>query len=133
MIYCQISFEKYVPNHLISSLYSFYFIFRYRCHLSNYPSWKSFVCLKWILKNLSTTLHTQFNYPTLPACPFNFSVSQPGVKLVDFFPQFVSECLILSWNLILWDFFSLFYFPRGTFKLISLSHSDFPQKISNDC
>ena len=36
-----LSFEKYVPNHLIS-----------------------FICLKWILKKFSTTLHTQFNYPT---------------------------------------------------------------------
>ena len=30
MIYWQISFEKYVPKHLISLLYNFYFIFRRR-------------------------------------------------------------------------------------------------------
>ena len=35
-----------------------------------YRSLKSFTCLKWILKNLSTTLHTQFNYFTKPVCPF---------------------------------------------------------------
>ena len=29
-----------------------------------YRSLKSFIGLKWILKNLSTTLHTQFNYLT---------------------------------------------------------------------
>ena len=75
MIYWQISVEKYVPNHLIRLLYNFYFIFR-RCYLiikkailktyppklmilnvdyalklSNYASWKRFICLKWILKN----------------------------------------------------------------------------------
>ena len=90
MIYWQISFEKYVPKHLISLLYYFYFIFfsslfnnlkktdsenvttqihdferRHALKLSNYASWKSFICLKWILKNVSITLHTQFNYRTL--------------------------------------------------------------------
>ena len=30
LIYWQISFEKYVPNHVISLMYNFYFIFRRR-------------------------------------------------------------------------------------------------------
>jgi len=30
LIYWQVSFEKYVSNHLISLLYNFYFIFRRR-------------------------------------------------------------------------------------------------------
>jgi len=33
-------------------------------------SLKSLICLKWIRKKFSTTLHTQFNYLTLPVTPF---------------------------------------------------------------
>ena len=79
MIYWQISFDKYVFSHLIRLLYNFYFIFRFRyliikkktilktnppkfmisnvdfaLKLSNYTSWKRFVSLKWILKNMFT-------------------------------------------------------------------------------
>ena len=39
--------------------------------LSEYTSLNSFICLKWILKNLSTIMHTQFNHYTLPVTPFN--------------------------------------------------------------
>ena len=35
-----------------------------------YRSLKRFICLKRIRKKLSTTLHTQFNYLTLPVTPF---------------------------------------------------------------
>ena len=38
--------------------------------LSNYRSLKRIVFLKWILKNLSTILHYQFNYHTSPVTPF---------------------------------------------------------------
>jgi len=38
--------------------------------LSNYTSWKHFICLKWILNKCSTILHTQFNYHTLQVSPF---------------------------------------------------------------
>ena len=89
-------FQKYVSNHLISLLYNFHFIFRRRyliikkrfwkrAHpnswfwtsslhsnsvtISDYTSWKCFICLKWILKNLSTTLHIRFNYLTMLVCP----------------------------------------------------------------
>ena len=37
---------------------------------SNYTSRKRFICLKLILKNLFTTLHTQFNNLAQPVCPF---------------------------------------------------------------
>ena len=50
-----------------------------------YRSLKSFICLKWILKNLSTTLHTQFNYLTLPVCPFNFSENLVGLYTSKYF------------------------------------------------
>ena len=81
LIYWQISFEKYVPKHLISLLYNFYLIFRrryliiwkkpilktypskfmifnvdYALKLSNFTSWKRFTCLKWMLKRFSTIL-----------------------------------------------------------------------------
>ena len=36
----------------------------------NYASWKRLICLKYILNNLSTILHTQFNLHTLPVTPF---------------------------------------------------------------
>ena len=36
-----------------------------------YRSYKRFICLERILKNLCTRLHTQFNYLTLPVTPFN--------------------------------------------------------------
>ena len=87
-----ISVEKL---NLFSLLYNFYFIFRRRyliikekidaekyppkfmilnvdfaLKLSNYTSWKRFICLKWILKRFSTILHTQFNHHTLPVTPF---------------------------------------------------------------
>ena len=88
MIYWQISIEKYVPKHLISLLSNFWYIFcrlysrmnrwilkRYPpkwmilevdVHkLSNYRSVKRFMCLKWILKNVSTILHSR-----LPVTPF---------------------------------------------------------------
>ena len=38
---------------------------------NNYTSLKRFLYLKWILKNFSTILHSQFNYHTLPVPPFN--------------------------------------------------------------
>ena len=93
-IYWKISFEKHIPKHLISLLYNFFFIFRrhyliikklilktyppkfmilnvdFALKLSNYTSWKRFICLKWILKRFSTILHTQFNHHTLPVTPF---------------------------------------------------------------
>ena len=40
-------------------------------NISNFTSLKCFMCLKWILENLSTILHSQFNYHTLPVTPFN--------------------------------------------------------------
>ena len=39
--------------------------------LSKYTSLKQFICLKLILKNFSTILHSQFNGHTLPVTPFN--------------------------------------------------------------
>jgi len=36
-----------------------------------YRSLRSSVCLKWILKKLSTILFTQFNYLSQPVCPFD--------------------------------------------------------------
>ena len=39
--------------------------------LRNCTSLKWFRCLKWILKNFSTTLHSQFNYHTYPVTPFH--------------------------------------------------------------
>ena len=35
-----------------------------------YRSSKSLICLKWIRKNFSTTLNTQFNYLKYPVTPF---------------------------------------------------------------
>ena len=40
-----------------------------KCRLFNKNSTKS-ICLKWILNNLSTILHSRFNYHTLPVTPF---------------------------------------------------------------
>ena len=60
LIYWQISFEKYVPKHLII---------------------KTFFCLKWILKNFSTILQSQFNHHTLPFTHLNLSVLCLPVKL----------------------------------------------------
>jgi len=39
--------------------------------LSNYTSYKRFICLKWILQNYSTILYSQFNYHSLPVTPLN--------------------------------------------------------------
>jgi len=45
--------------------------FEHRLELSNYKSLKRLICLKRIVKNFSTILHSQFNYHTLPVTPFN--------------------------------------------------------------
>ena len=39
-------------------------------YLSNYTLLKRFICLESILKNISTKLHSQLNYHTLPVTPF---------------------------------------------------------------
>ena len=88
LIYWQISFEKYVSKHLISLLYNYYFVFRRRYLIiwknrfwkrtqPNSWFWTSIlhsnlviIRLKWILKSLSTILHTQFIHHTLPVTPF---------------------------------------------------------------
>ena len=36
-----------------------------------FTSLKRFICLKLILENFSTILHSQFNYHTSPVTPFN--------------------------------------------------------------
>ena len=81
--YWQISFEKYVPFPTIPLDYCMIFILffrrRYLLILKNYSEnvsnpkvrvcaqtqdlhfFKKFICLKWIQKKLSTTLHTQLN------------------------------------------------------------------------
>ena len=41
--------------------------------LSSFTSLKRFICLKWIIKNFSTILNSQFNYHTLPVTPFNIN------------------------------------------------------------
>ena len=90
MIYWQICFEKYLPNYIISILYNFYFIFRWRyLIIKKNRFWKHTNPNSWFwtstihsnsviihrgkvlyvsndLKNLSTTLHTQFIYLTYP-------------------------------------------------------------------
>ena len=48
------------------------FKFDFALKLSNYRSLKHFICLKWILKKFSTTLHSQFDYHALPITPFNY-------------------------------------------------------------
>ena len=45
----------------------------FTCKLRIYRSLKSLTCLKWIRKKFSTTLHTQFNYLSLPVTPFNIN------------------------------------------------------------
>ena len=45
----------------------------YALKLSNYTLWKRFICLKWIRKNLSTILHTQFNHHTMPVTSFSMN------------------------------------------------------------
>ena len=62
-------------------------------------SFKSFICLKWILKNLSTTLLTQFNYLTLPVCPFNSLFKIKDKKQLNnlFYDVY---CIRIIWNVI---------------------------------
>ena len=45
--------------------------FDFALKLSNYTSLRFFLGLKWILKNVSTILQSQFNNHTLPDTPFN--------------------------------------------------------------
>ena len=55
--------------------------------LGNYTTLKFFICLKWIIKNFSTTLHYQFNYILCRSLP---------LKDLDF----------------LWQYFVSFHFKR---------------------
>ena len=90
MIYWQISFEKYVPKHLIILQYFLSSLFNnfkkpilktyppkvmilnagFALKLSNYRSLKRFICLKWILKKFCAILQSQFIHHTLPVTPF---------------------------------------------------------------
>ena len=64
-----------------------------------YRSLKSCICLKWIRKKFSTTLHTQFNYLTkrsllLKSFQFNwFSGAYINFKKVFYFPICLGELL----------------------------------------
>ena len=85
--FLQVSFEKYVPNHLLSLLSKFVTFFvvviilnwfsksslqneqsmrilkiEFSLLLTKYALCKRLICLKWILKNFSTTLHSQLNH-----------------------------------------------------------------------
>ena len=106
--------------------------------LSDSTSVKRFMCLKWFLKNLSTILHTQFNYRSLPlrSCfsAFSsyslFSISEWNLRC----PAYSSLNVPLIWShiisdtspplslimqiliLIDWSFFSVFlWFPSQLF------------------
>ena len=65
-----------------------------------YRSLKSFKCLKWIIKNLSTTLHTQFNYIAEPVCPFKTVLNLTSMKtLNDILNNFSKKETILKLEL----------------------------------
>ena len=51
------------------------------CAQRIYRSYKRFICLERILKNLCTIQHTQFNYLTLPVTPFKDCLQNPELKV----------------------------------------------------
>ena len=65
LVYCRILFTKKNSENVFTQKYDFT-----RRLYAQTQDLEIFICLKWILNNLSTTLHTQFNYLTWPVCPF---------------------------------------------------------------
>ena len=73
-----------------------------------YRSLKSLICLKWIRKKFSTTLHTQFNFLTKPATPFNeFTITKYNTCMpyhLNIFDSYIDavKCIIGLWHSCFW-------------------------------
>ena len=76
-MYWEISIEKYVSKQMDD------FECRHGAQTQELYIIKSFFYLEWILKNLSTTLHSQFNNHALPVTPFK------PMHLFEFLTRFI--------------------------------------------